>query len=398
MNDENVIPADAQTYLRFSRLIRWMLLGLIAAAALRYLLSAQAFSALEQDTAAQAVRTVSVVQLKPPSGQRQIVLPATLKGKSELTLYARIGGYVQRWNKDLGDSVRKGDVLAVIDAPELEHSLVQTRATVEQIRARLTVAEASLLRWQNLGRNQAVSQQELDERLGEFQQATADLAAAEADQRRLEQLYSYRLVLAPFDGIITRRNVDVGFLVEAGNGGINRELFRIAQSGPLRIELAIPQAYTESVKAGHPAFVRLQEHGNQVYEGVVARSAGVIDSSSRAMLVEVEMPAQPGLMPGAYVQVELLLKDSRSLPTLPLNAVQFRNSGIRVAVVDQQQIRWQPVKLGRDLGGRVEIVNGISAQDAVVVNPPDAILEGETVVVKSAGRPAAAKPAVAQKT
>jgi RND family efflux transporter MFP subunit len=365
-----------------------LLLGIGAAA--RVYSKARQSDALAERTARDAVRHVLTAQPRAGEGRRQISLPGTLKGRQEAPIYARASGYLQRWTHDIGQRVSAGELLAVIDAPEAEQELLQARAAREQIHSRSLLAASSLERWEGLRQRDAVSQQELDERRAAQRQGIADLAAADANVRRLEQLKAFRRVTAPFDGVIVRRNVDVGALVSAGTGAGTRELFYLAQTDLLRIDVAVPQAYAAAVKAGQEVKVRLLERGGAPFVGTVARTSGAIDSATRSMQVEIALPNADGrLLPGAYVEVTLPLANPAKTLVVPPGVLQFRQEGARVAVVltdahGFQRIALRPVTIGRDLGRAVEIQSGVTVQDALVLNPHDAIEEGERVVARAA--------------
>jgi RND family efflux transporter MFP subunit len=393
----NAIPLQTHRAVRHTvRVGLAALLLLAGGASLRtYLHLAQARQ-LDDTTQAQAVRSVITTRAKPSPVQRDITLPATLRGATEAAVYARTSGYLQRWTRDIGEPVRKGELLAVIDTPEVDQDLAQALAGREQIKARLALAASSLGRWEGLRERDAVSQQELDERRAAHQQATADLASAEAQIRRLQQLQGFNRITAPFDGVVVRREVDTGALVSAGSGNATRELFYIARTNPLKLTVAVPQAYASGVRVGQQVDVRLIEQGAQTIKGTVARSAGAIDAATRSMQVEVELPNKEGhLLPGAYAEVSVPLKGSGAGGlSLPPQVLQFRQDGPRVAVVTAAgTIDLRTVKLGRDFGRSIEVLSGITVSDAVVLNPPDAIEQGETVLAREAAVDKAAKPA-----
>ncbi len=363
---------------------------LLTGAAVRVYSKTQHADAVATRTAQDAIRHVQTGQATPGEARRTLTLPGTLQGHQEAAIYARASGYLQRWTKDIGDPVKKGELLAVIDAPEAEQELQQARAAIEQIRARLVLTESSLDRWERLRLQDAVPQQELDERRAARQQARADVAAAEANVRRLEQLQAFRRVSAPFDGIVVRRNVEVGALIGAGNNGASGELFYLAQIDRLRIDVAVPQTYASAVRAGQEVSVKLLERPGAPVKGTVARTAGAIDSASRSMQIEISLRNRDGkLLPGAYVEVSLPLANAASSLVIPVAALQVRQNGPRVALVRSdaagvQRIVLRPVKLGRDFGRTLEVTAGVTAQDRLVINPHDAIEEGEPVHVASA--------------
>jgi RND family efflux transporter MFP subunit len=248
-------------------------------------------------------------------------------------------------------------------------------------------------RWEALRKKDAVSQQELDERRGAAAQARANLSAAEANVERLRELQAFKRVVAPFSGIITRRNVDVGDLIEAG-GGAGRTMFVLSQTDPLRIYVNVPQAYAQSVKPGQKVSITQAELQGQVFHGEVARTSGAIDTATRTMQIEVTLPNRGGvLMPGAYVQVQLPLQGAQAL-TIPTNALLIRGDGVRVAVLDtEKQVHLRPVKIGRNYGPNVEVLDGLATSDEIVLNPPDSLTEGDLVAVapQPAVKAAAAK-------
>ena len=248
---------------------------------------------------------------------------------------ARASGYLKRWTKDIGSRVAKGELLAEIDAPEIDQQLSQAIAARQQASSSLALAKSTMERWEALRKKDAVSQQELDERRSGDAQARANLAAAEANVERLRQLEGFKRVVAPFAGVITRRNVDVGDLIDAG-GGAGRAMFLLAQTDPLRVYVNVPQTYAQLVKPGQEVTVTQSELLGQTFRGEVARTAASIDAATRTMQIEVTLPNRDGaLMPGAYVQVLLPLQASRAL-TIPTNALMIRGEGMRVAVVDTE--------------------------------------------------------------
>jgi membrane fusion protein, multidrug efflux system len=336
-------------------------------------------------------RSVTVVSPQPGNAARTLALPATLRGSTEASLYARTGGYVGVWHKTIGDAVSKGELLAVIEAPELQQELAQARAARDQIKAKLGLASSSAARWEALKGRDAVSQQEVDEKRSAVQQATADFAAAQANVRRLEQLDSFRRIVAPFSGRVIRRNVDVGALVSAGNSGAGRELFALAQTDPLRLVVAVPQSYVTAVKAGQDVGIAVPDQPGLKITGKVARLAGAIDSTTRSMQVEIQVPNPKGqLIPGAYAQVSIPLSSSGEALLVPPNALIFGSEGPRVATVGGDgRVAIKPVVLGRDFGKSVEVLSGVSVKDRVVANPADGLQAGEQVRV-AAPRPAKA--------
>lgn len=339
---------------------------------------------LAAETERLSVPTVATIHPTSESPEDEVVLPANLQAFTESPIYARTNGYLKHWTKDIGSRVSKGELLAEIDTPEIDQELGQARAAREQAVAKLNIAKTSSDRWQNLRKSDSVSQQEADERSSTLQQGQADLAAAEANVRRLEQLESFKRIYAPFSGVITKRNVDVGALINAGNGGTNRELFDIAQVDPLRVYVSVPQTYAPSIKPGMSAYISLNEFPDEKFKGKVMRSANAIDPATRTLTTEVDVPNPKGkLLPGSYAQIHLAMHVDGSRLVLPVNAVLFRGEGARTAVVDKGgHVRLKPLTIGRDYGINVEILSGLTAQDDVIINPADSLEEGQAVQVR----------------
>lgn len=395
--DTPVLPPPSGALRRARRLGLVALALLLGGAGLRTYVNAVHARQIEDGTRERALRTVLFTQPKGAQGQRTVSLPATLKGRNEAAIYARTNGYVHAWKKDIGDRVRQGDLLALIDTPEVDQDLAQARATLTQVQARLALTRSSLARWEGLRQSDAVSAQELDERRAAQQQAQADLAAAQANVRRLQQLHDFGRITAPFDGVVVRRNVDVGALVAAGSATNTRELFYLAQSDALRLTVAVPQVYAADIQVGKAVGIKLLERPQAPIQGVVTRVSGGLEVATRSLQVEVSVPNADGkLLPGAYVEVALPLSGSAKALLVPPNTLQFRQDGPRVAVVDvHNQVSLRAVKLGRDLGRSVEVTSGLGPQDKVVLNPPDTIDEGERVLAKAAPPDKETTPAAA---
>ena len=338
---------------------------------------------LETTTAAQAITYVTTTRVQASKGGEKLVLPGTLQGFIESPIYARTSGYVLRWNRDIGAHVAKGEVLAELDTPEVDQQLAQARAASEQAKSSLELAKSSADRWESLRQRDAVSQQELDERRSTYRQAQANLAAAEANEQRLRNLEDFKRIVAPFAGVVTRRNVDVGDLIDAGNGGAARALFTLAQTDPLRVYVYVPQSYAALVHPGDAVTVTQAEMHGSAYRGTISRTAGAIDTATRTLQVEISLPNKDGhLLPGAYAQIELPVSTSGNL-LAPSNSLIFRPEGPRVAVVDaNSHVHLQPVTVGRDFGQNIELLSGIQAGDQLVLNPADSLAEGDAVTVR----------------
>ena len=302
---------------------------------------------------------------------------------TESPIFARTNGYLLRWYKDIGSKVKKGELLAAIDTPEVDQELSQARANREQIKAALGLAKISADRWENLRKSDSVSQQETDQQASGYQQALANLAAADANVRRLEELESFKNVYAPFSGVLTRRNVDPGALINSGAQAAGRELFDIARVDPLRVYVSVPQAYAPNMKVGVKADVTLQEFPGEKFLGTVARTADAIDPATRTLNTEVDVPNKDGkLLPGSFGQVHFATGTSVPRITIPVNAMLFRAQGPQVAVVDKDgKVHLRPINIGRDYGATLEILGGIDASDQIVINPSDSLEDGQQVHV-----------------
>jgi RND family efflux transporter MFP subunit len=341
-------------------------------------------SALAASTELHAKQYVTTVSPKPGGGGLPLTLPGTLQGINEATLYARSNGYILRWLKDIGSSVKKGELLAEITAPEIDQELSQAIAAQQQAASSEGLAKSSAERWASLREKDAVTQQELDERQSAYLQAHANLASAQANTARLRNLQGFNKVLAPFDGVVTSRNIDVGDLVDAGNGGVGKALFTVAQIDPLRLYVFVPQAYARQVKVGDAVTVTLPGHQGEQYQGSIARTARAIDTGTRTMQVEIQVPnPKDALIAGAYVQVNLPIKQDGEALLIPINVLLFRPDGPRVATVDGAgHVRLTPVKLGTDFGSSVAVLDGLKADDRIVLNPSDSLADGDIVTVQ----------------
>jgi RND family efflux transporter MFP subunit len=343
--------------------------------------------ALESATAIHATQYVTTTQPKGGGGGLPVTLPGTLQGVIESTVYARSSGYLVRWTKDIGASVTKGELLAEITAPEVDQQLYQAQATRAQTASSEALAKSTADRWQSLREKDAVTQQDLDERLSAYKQAEADLAAAEANVSRLRSLQGFNKVTAPFDGVLTRRNVDVGDLINAGNGGAAQALFSVAQTDPLRLYVFVPQVYASQVKVGDSVKVSLAERAGEQFQGSIARTARAIDPVTRTLQVEIRVPNPKGeLFTGAYVQAMLPIKGDQAATVIPTNVLLFRPDGPRVAIVEANgRVHLAPVTLGTDFGTAIEVLTGLDTSNQIILNPADSLAEGDVVTVAKAG-------------
>jgi len=362
-------------------IILLVLLVLAASAAVSVFSRIRASRALARETERESIPVVAVVHPSSETPDEQLVLPASVQAYEESPIYARTNGYLLRWNKDIGSHVNKGDLLAEIDSPEIDQELLQARATRQQIAAQVDIAKISADRWQNLRKTDSVSQQEADMQTSSYQQAVANLAAADANVRRLEQLESFKRVYAPFSGVITKRNVDPGALINSGSTG--KQLFDLARVDPLRVFANVPQSYSPAIKVGMPARLVLQEFPGQNFTGTVARTADAIDPATRTLLTEVDVPNPGGrLLPGSFGELHFKTTVNAAKLTIPVNAMLFRQEGPRVAVVGtDSKIQLRPISIGRDYGTTLEILGGVSVEDRIIINPADSLEEGQLVRV-----------------
>jgi multidrug efflux system membrane fusion protein len=378
-------------------LVALALLVLLLAGGLTLWSHASHERALANETERETVPTVAVIYPQSEKPDEDLILPGSLQAYEESPIYARTSGYLVRWYKDIGSRVDKGELLAKIDTPEIDQELDQTRATRQQIVAQLELAKISADRWESLRKTDSVSAQEADQQTSGYKQAQANLAAADANVRRLEQLEGFKDVYAPFTGVLTRRNVDPGALINAGAGAAGRELFDIARVDPLRVFTSVPQAYAPFIKVGAKTAVTLQEFPGQKFVATVTRTAESIDPTTRTLLTEVDVPNKDGrLLPGSFGEVHFAVGSGVNKVTVPVNAMLFRSEGPRVAVIGpDNKVQLRPINIGRDYGATLEILGGVSPSEQVVVNPSDSLEEGQQVRVAQTS-PNQPQPAQAQ--
>lgn len=339
--------------------------------------------ALAKETERETVPTVAVVYPQSEKPDENLVLPGSLQAYEDSPIYARTSGYLVRWYKDIGSRVTKGELLAKIDTPEVDQELNQTRAARQQAVAQMDLAKISADRWENLRKTDSVSAQEADQYASAYKQSQANLAAADANVRRLEQLEGFKDVYAPFTGVLTRRNVDPGALINAGAGVAGRELFDLARVDPLRVYTSVPQAYAPFIKVGAKTAITLQEFPGQKFFGTVARTAQAIDPATRTLLTEVDVPNKDGrLLPGSLGEVHFAVGTGVNKVTVPVNAMLFRAEGPQVAVIGpDNKVQLRTINIGRDYGATLEVLGGISPTDQIVINPADSLEDGQQVNV-----------------
>jgi membrane fusion protein, multidrug efflux system len=346
-----------------------------------------AHAAVARQTQALSEPAVAVVRPTAAPEHRTIDLPGDVQAFQATRIYARTDGYLSHWYTDIGTNVQAGQLLAQIDAPEVDAQLQQARSNADTALADYRIAKITSDRWQQLLASNSVSRQSAQQNLSAMQAKQAALAAANANVARLQQMQSYEKVYAPFAGTITRRNIDTGALIDAGsNGGAPAALFDLAETDRLRVFVDVPQDDAPAVVAGATAQLSLPQYPGRLFSGVVARTSGAIDPVSRTLRVEVDVDNKDdAILPGAFAQVHVGLTRSRPGLSLPANALLFRPAGVEVAVVNgRSQVQLMPVVLGRDFGTRVEIRSGLRGNERVIVNPGDAISAGQPVRVSTA--------------
>jgi RND family efflux transporter MFP subunit len=334
---------------------------------------------------------VSVISSQRPDDNAKLVLPGSTQAIQETAIYARTDGYVRRWLVDIGAKVEAGQLLAEIETPEIDQELNQARAAFEQATANSELARVTVVRWHEMLQKRVVSAQEFDEKKAAADARRADLNAAQANVQRLERLQGFQRVVSPFAGIVTARNVDTGALVSAGSNAQSGPLFRIAQTDTLRVYVTVPETDALTIAPGQNASVTFRQIPEKTFNAKVVRTAGALDPAARTLLTELQLPNADGqFLPGMYAQIEFALpQDGRTL-LVPGNAVMIRSDGPKVLVVDAKQtIRTRAVKLGRDLGEKVEILSGLGPSEALVANPADQLREG--LEVKLQTQPAKAR-------
>jgi RND family efflux transporter MFP subunit len=353
------------------------------------------YKALAKETETLAVPTVSVVHPIAESDSEDLVLPSTLQAYVESPIYARTNGYLKKWYHDIGSRVNKGQLLADIDTPEIAQELAQSRAELGTAQANQNLSQITSSRYEGLLKTDSVSKQEADNASGDLAAKRANTQSAEANVRRLQETESFRHIYAPFSGVITRRNVDLGNLINAGNGGTAQLLFTLAQTDPIRVFVNVPEVYAPAIHQGLGAYVELQQYPGQKFYGKVARTADSIDLNTRTLLTEVDVPNKSGqLLPGGYAQVHLELKVNGSRLEVPVNALLFRSEGLRAVVIDDNhKTHLQPLMIGRDYGTTLEVLQGLKPTDWIVINPADSLDEGVQVNVKQIAQPPAPAPA-----
>jgi len=378
-------------------LLSLLILG--GAAAFVFVRHAQAQSALVSATRQMAVSTVSVVHPERGATDIHLVLPGMVQAEMESSVYAQVSGYIKRWLVDIGAPVKEGQLLAEIETPVTDQQLMQAQAATAQVQANLNLAKTTAARYNDLLKTSAVSQQDADAQNAGVAVQEANLAAAQANVRGLEQTEAFKEVKAPFDGVITARKIDVGDLVSASGTGTasrgsapsqtttpSQELFRIAQTKTLRVYVNIPENYSDAIIPGISARLDLASSPNQKVTGQLVRTSQSIDPSSLTLLAEVDVPNPDGkLLPGGYAQIHFDIITNHPALVIPGNALIFRAQGTQVGIVDMDtnRVHLQDIKIGRDFGTKLEVIDGLKEDDSVILNPSDSLTDGAKVQVNT---------------
>ncbi len=339
---------------------------------------------LGEETEAQSIPTVVVQRPSSSPPSEELVLPGNVQAFVEAPIFARTSGYLKNWYTDLGDHVKKGQVLAEIETPEVDQQYRQSQADLATAEANANLARTTDVRWKGLLANQAVSQQDADTRAGQAAASEAAAASARASVARLRELESFKRVIAPFAGVVTARNTDIGNLINAGQSP-GSALFRVADTERLRVYVDVPEPYAPATKPGISVYLRFMEHPGKQYPATLVRTAQALDPVQRTLRVELQADNSNGeLFPGSYAEVHFKLPGSSTTYRIPANAIVFRREGLQVATVDDHsRAKLKNIVQGRDFGTSIEVLSGLTANDQIILNPPDSLIDGGQVRVAS---------------
>ena len=368
----------------------WLVLAVVAVLLLagiliRLLERSHAEHALATHTTEAAILTVSVTHPVASHVASEVALPGSVQAFTDTPIYARTSGYLRRWYFDIGARVRKGQLLAQIESPEVDQQLQQAQANLKSAQANLDLANTTKTRYVDLLKSNSVSKQETDQAVSGAAAQQAGVDAALANVRRLQQLQGFESVIAPFDGIITARNTDIGALIDAGSAGAApKELFHMAAIGTMRVYVPVPEVYASDILDGAKAYLTLDEYPMRHFEGTIARNSSAIDPTTRTLNVEVDVPNPKGeLLPGSYVFVHFHVSSSHAQTvTIPSNTLLFRSEGLRVGLVRNGRVHLQPVTIAKDNGAFLEIGSGLQPNDSIILDPSDSLAEGQEVRVE----------------
>jgi len=349
----------------------------------------RARTALDAETARVAVPAVSVVSPKQTAPAEEIILPGNVQPFITSPIYSRTNGYLQKWYFDIGAHVKKGQLLAVIDTPEVDQQLEQSLSNLNTAKANLALAQITKDRYQWLLTKNAVAQQDVDNAVGTYNANKAIVDANQANVKQLKALQSFEKIYAPFDGVITARNTDIGDLINSGSSGTAKtDLLHIAQPDKLRVYVNVPEEYSQGIKVGMTADLTLAEFPGRKFQGKLVRTAEAINLTTRTLLIEIEVDNPSGtLLTGSYAEVHLKVATHAATLLLPVNTLLFRSEGLQVGVVKDGKVVLTAVTPGRDFGNQIEVVSGLKPDDQVIINPPDSIVSGQQVQIVQATLP-----------
>jgi RND family efflux transporter MFP subunit len=338
------------------------------------------------ETAQMAVPSVSVVSPQRSAPSQEIVLPGNVQPFISSPIYSRTNGYLKSWHTDIGAHVRKGQLLAVVETPEVDQQLLQSRGNLATAQANLKLAEITKNRYQGLLATHAVAQQDADNALGTYNANKAIVEANQANVKQLETLQSFEKIYAPFDGIVTARNTDIGALINSGNSGnVKTDLFHISQPGKLRVYVNVPEQYSKAATPGLTANLTLAEFPGRQFQGTLVRTSNSINIATRTLTAEIDVDNPSGeLLTGSYTEVHLKIPGQASSYLVPVSTLMFRSQGLQLAVVKNGSVLLTPVTPGHDFGDQIEIVSGLKGDESVIVSPPDSIVSGQKVQVVQA--------------
>ena len=348
-----------------------------------------ASATLRAETAQAALTAVSAVSPEQTAPAQEIILPGNVQPFITSPIYARTNGYLRKWYFDIGAHVKKGQLLAVIETPEVDQQLEQSLSNLNTAKANLALAEITKNRYQGLLKTNAVSQQDADNATGTYNANKAIVEANQANVKQLQALQSFEKIYAPFDGIVTARNTDIGDLINSGsNSNVKTDLFHIAQPGKLRVYVNVPEEYSQGIKSGMTAGLSLAEFPGRKFQGTLVRTSQDINLTTRTLLIEIDVDNPSGtLLTGSYAEVHLAVPTQASTFLLPVNTLLFRSEGLRVGIVKDGKVVLTAVTPGHDFGNQIEIVAGLKSDDQVIINPPDSIVSGQQVQIVQATLP-----------
>jgi RND family efflux transporter MFP subunit len=377
---------------------RWLVLAIALIVTAALLASGiwsriRASKTLSAETSQMATTAVSVVSPKQTTPAQEIILPGNVQPFITSPIYSRTNGYLGKWYVDIGARVKQGQLLAVIDTPEVDQQVEQSLSNLNTSKANLALAEITKNRYEGLLKSNAVSQQDVDNAVGTYNANKAIVEASQANVKQLQALQSFEKIYAPFDGVVTARNTDIGDLINSGSsGGVKTDLFHIAQPGVLRVYVNVPEEYSQGIKTGMTAELALAEFPGRKFQGKLVRTADAINMTTRTLLIEVDVDNPAGtLLTGSYAEVHLKVPTQASTFLLPVNTLIFRSEGLQVGLVKDGNVVLTTVTPGHDFGNQIEIVSGIKSNDQVIINPPDSLVSGQKVQIVQATLPGDAK-------